>query len=73
MNEKYYLRSTEWFGKDDKMGFVHRNWLNNQGQPDHMFRRRAVVFENIEDYRARIDDFDFLIGGSGSEVLRDLH
>jgi L-arabonate dehydrase len=43
MKNKYYLRSTEWFGKDDKMGFVHRSWLRNQGHPDHMFRGRPVI------------------------------
>jgi len=43
MGKKSYLRSTEWFGKDDKMGFVHRSWLRNQGHPDHMFRGRPVI------------------------------
>jgi L-arabonate dehydrase len=43
MEKKIYLRSTEWFGKDDKMGFVHRSWLRNQGHPDHMFRGRPVI------------------------------
>ena len=43
MGNKSYLRSTEWFGKDDKMGFVHRSWLRNQGHPDHMFRGKPVI------------------------------
>ena len=43
MGKKYYLRSSEWFGKDDKMGFVHRSWLRNQGHPDHMFRGKPVI------------------------------
>ena len=43
MGKKAYLRSAEWFGKDDKMGFVHRSWLRNQGHPDHMFRGRPVI------------------------------
>ncbi len=43
MGKKSYLRSTEWFGKDDKMGFVHRSWLRNQGHPDHMFRGKPVI------------------------------
>jgi L-arabonate dehydrase len=43
MEKKSYLRSTEWFGKDDKMGFVHRSWLRNQGHPDHMFRGKPVI------------------------------
>ena len=43
MTKKVHLRSTEWFGKDDKMGFVHRSWLRNQGYPDHLFRGRPVI------------------------------
>jgi L-arabonate dehydrase len=43
MTKNFYLRSTEWFGKDDKMGFVHRSWLRNQGHPDHMFRGKPVI------------------------------
>ncbi len=37
------LRSAGWFGKDDKMGFVHRSWLRNQGYPDDYFRGRPVI------------------------------
>lgn len=37
------LRSTDWFGKSDKMGFVHRSWLRNQGYPDDYFRGRPVI------------------------------
>lgn len=37
------LRSYEWFGKDDKMGFVHRSWFRNQGYPDDYFRGRPVI------------------------------
>ncbi len=36
-------RSHDWFGKDDKMGFVHRSWLRNQGYPDDYFRGRPVI------------------------------
>jgi L-arabonate dehydrase len=43
MGKKTDLRSAEWFGKDDKMGFVHRSWLRNQGHPDHMFRGKPVI------------------------------
>jgi L-arabonate dehydrase len=39
----HILRSTDWFGKDDKMGFVHRSWLRNQGYPDDYFRGRPVI------------------------------
>jgi L-arabonate dehydrase len=37
------LRSASWFGTDDKMGFVHRSWLRNQGYPDDYFRGRPVI------------------------------
>lgn len=37
------LRSADWFGKDDKMGFVHRSWFRNQGYPDDYFRGRPVI------------------------------
>jgi L-arabonate dehydrase len=37
------LRSGEWFGGADKMGFVHRSWLRNQGYPDDAFHDRPVI------------------------------
>jgi L-arabonate dehydrase len=37
------LRSSDWFGKNDKMGFVHRSWLRNQGYPDDYFRGKPVI------------------------------
>ena len=37
------LRSSDWFSKDEKMGFVHRSWLRNQGYPDDYFRGRPVI------------------------------
>lgn len=43
MDEKTKLRSQEWFGGADKMGFVHRSWLRNQGYPDDYFRGRPVI------------------------------
>lgn len=42
MKEKK-LRNQEWFGGADKMGFVHRSWLRNQGYPDDYFRGRPVI------------------------------
>ncbi|MDN4504273.1 IlvD/Edd family dehydratase [Alteromonadaceae bacterium BrNp21-10] len=41
--EKKKLRSQEWFGGKDKMGFVHRSWMRNQGYPDDMFNGRPVI------------------------------
>src|SRR5688500_10459921 len=37
------LRSVDWSGKDDKMGFVHRSCLRNQGYPDDYFQGRPVI------------------------------
>ncbi|SFE92035.1 IlvD/Edd family dehydratase [Thermoflexibacter ruber] len=37
------LRSYDWFGKNDKMGFVHRSWLRNQGYPDDYFQGKPVI------------------------------
>ncbi len=41
--KKKKLRSQEWFGGNDKMGFVHRSWLRNQGYPDDHFRGKPVI------------------------------
>ena len=43
MDEKKSLRSQEWFGKIDTLGFTHRSWTKNQGYPDHMFDGRPVI------------------------------
>jgi L-arabonate dehydrase len=43
MKTKKDLRSQEWFGGNDKMGFVHRSWFRNQGYPDDYFRGRPVI------------------------------
>src|SRR5688500_18949756 len=37
------LRSADWFSRTDKMGFVHRSWLRNQGYPDDYFRGKPVI------------------------------
>ncbi|MFC2124024.1 IlvD/Edd family dehydratase [Bacteroidota bacterium] len=42
MNSKK-LRSQDWFGGMDKMGFVHRSWFRNQGYPDDHFRGKPVI------------------------------
>ena len=41
--ETPHLRSQEWFGGNDKMGFVHRSWMRNQGYPDDYFRGKPVI------------------------------
>jgi L-arabonate dehydrase len=43
MSNEKKLRSFDWFGKSDKMGFVHRSWLRNQGYPDDYFKGRPVI------------------------------
>src|SRR6478752_10170799 len=37
------LRSQEWFGRQDKMGFLYRSWIKNQGWPHDMFDGRPVI------------------------------
>ncbi len=43
MEKNKKLRSQEWFGGKDKMGFVYRSWLRNQGHPDDMFTGRPII------------------------------
>jgi len=38
-----HLRSQDWFGKTDKMGFYYRSWFKNQGYPNHSFDGRPVI------------------------------
>ena len=42
-DEKRKLRSQQWFGGRDKMGFVHRSWMRNQGYPDDWFGGKPVI------------------------------
>lgn len=43
MSNEKRLRSYDWFGKSDKMGFVHRSWFRTQGYPDDYFVNRPVI------------------------------
>src|SRR5881392_2777053 len=36
-------RSADWFGKKDKMGFIYRSWMKNQGFPEDLFDGRPVI------------------------------
>ena len=38
-----HLRSTKWFGLQDKDGFIHRSWMKNQGFPSNLFDGRPVI------------------------------
>ena len=37
------LRSTNWFGRTGKDGFIYRAWMKNQGTPAHEFDGRPVI------------------------------
>ena len=43
MSSERKLRSSEWFGRADKGGFIHRSWMKNQGFPNHLFDGRPVI------------------------------
>jgi len=42
-DKKPVLRSTAWFGRQDKDGFIHRSWMRNQGFPEDVFDGRPVI------------------------------
>ncbi|MCH1433292.1 dihydroxy-acid dehydratase [Flavobacteriaceae bacterium] len=61
MKEKK-LRSSDWFGENDRMGFVHRSWMRNQGHPDHMFDGKPVIgicntWSDLTPCNAHLRDF----------------
>jgi L-arabonate dehydrase len=37
------FRSSGWFGKTGKMGFLYRSWMKNQGMPVDLFDGRPVI------------------------------
>jgi len=37
------LRSSDWFGRVGKDGFIYRAWMKNQGIPADMFRDKPVI------------------------------
>ncbi|KQQ40177.1 dihydroxy-acid dehydratase [Duganella sp. Leaf126] len=42
-DKKVKLRSAEWFGTNDKNGFMYRSWMKNQGIPDHEFQGKPII------------------------------
>src|SRR5271154_740304 len=42
-SNKKALRSTHWFGGQDRDGFIHRSWMKNQGLPPDLFDGRPVI------------------------------
>lgn len=37
------LRSSNWFGRKGKDGFIYRAWMKNQGIPDYEFNNKPVI------------------------------
>jgi L-arabonate dehydrase len=37
------LRSAQWFGTNDKNGFMYRSWMKNQGIAAHQFQGKPVI------------------------------
>jgi len=42
-NEQKPLRSQDWFGRKDKLGFIHRSWMRSEGFPDSVFQGKPVI------------------------------
>ncbi|WP_300599954.1 IlvD/Edd family dehydratase [Niabella sp.] len=36
------LRSSNWFGRTGKDGFIYRSWMKNSGIPDHEFKKPVI-------------------------------
>tara|TARA_B100002003_G_C14144209_1_gene550132 strand:+ start:127 stop:1842 length:1716 start_codon:yes stop_codon:yes gene_type:complete len=43
MSKSNKRRSSHWYGKLDKDGFIHRSWMKSQGFPDHVFDGRPII------------------------------
>ncbi|MEO6719007.1 MAG: IlvD/Edd family dehydratase [Ferruginibacter sp.] len=41
--EEKKLRSSNWFGRKGKDGFIYRAWMKNQGYPDYEFNNKPVI------------------------------
>jgi L-arabonate dehydrase len=41
--ERSKLRSSYWFGRRGKDGFIYRAWMKNQGIPGDMFEGKPVI------------------------------
>lgn len=37
------LRSQDWFGRNDKLGFLHRSWMRAEGFPTSVFEGKPVI------------------------------
>ena len=43
LSGKKKLRSREWFGREDRDGFIYRSWVQNRGVPHDQFDGRPVI------------------------------
>ena len=43
LSGKKKLRSQEWFGREDRDGFIYRSWVQNRGVPRDQFDGRPVI------------------------------
>ena len=43
MSKSNNRRSSNWYGKMDKDGFIHRSWMKSQGLPGHVFDGRPII------------------------------
>src|SRR5262245_5990038 len=43
MNNGVKLRSADWFGRSDKLGFVHRSWMRTEGFSSSVFQGKPVI------------------------------
>lgn len=41
--EEQQLRSSNWFGRKGKDGFIYRAWMKNQGIPEYEFNNKPVI------------------------------
>ncbi|GGW27504.1 IlvD/Edd family dehydratase [Arenibacter certesii] len=42
-DRKTRLRSSDWFGRSGKDGFIYRAWMKNQGIPDSEFNGKPII------------------------------
>ena len=42
-DRKPKLRSAQWFGREDRDGFIYRSWIKNRGIPHDQFDGRPVI------------------------------
>ncbi len=42
-DENSRLRSQEWFGRKDKIGFIQRSWMRSEGFPTSVFSGKPVI------------------------------